>query len=160
MRFVRRGWAGILAFGLSLGLTFLSASPASAYVDPNFLRNWETGRCLDSNAAGDVYTLPCQQGNAYQTWRMVFQYVNQYDVVEIQNQATWLCLTQNFYGELETAPCGEDRSQLFYGVGSGWDNVQLLNVLYSTQCLDSNYAGSAYLLTCNGGGYQHWKLGY
>ncbi|MFB9622734.1 RICIN domain-containing protein [Nonomuraea helvata] len=31
------------------------------------LRNAATGRCLDSNGR-DVYTTPCQTGNAYQAW--------------------------------------------------------------------------------------------
>jgi hypothetical protein len=44
---------------------------SSPYGDYDFysIQDQETGRCLDSNAAGQVYTNPCQApGNAYQDW--------------------------------------------------------------------------------------------
>ena len=32
------------------------------------LVNHDSGRCLDADGAGDLYTLPCQSGNNYQVW--------------------------------------------------------------------------------------------
>ena len=44
------------------------SSPYGDY-DLYSIRDQATGRCLDSNAAGQVYTNPCQApGNAYQDW--------------------------------------------------------------------------------------------
>lgn len=49
--------------GLCLGFVTVNASPASADVSlhVDFLRNWATGRCLDSNSSGALYVLPCQE---------------------------------------------------------------------------------------------------
>ncbi|MER5432109.1 ACP synthase [Streptomyces sp. NPDC002588] len=162
-RFARRGWAAALAVGLSLGLAFITASPASAYVGSNFLRNWATGRCLDSNADGDVYTLPCQQGNDYQTWEPIYLGHTSSDLVQVKNKATGKCLQYNSYdGRLITYWCEDtwpkSANQTFYAEGS-WTYLTLRNDLSKT-CVDSNAAGSAYFLGCNGGGYQQWRLGY
>ncbi|MER5435057.1 ACP synthase [Streptomyces sp. NPDC002588] len=158
-RFAIRGWVTALALGLSLGLSFVSAGPASAYVGQNFLRNWQTGRCLDSNHNGEVYTLPCQQGNDYQTWEPVFVAHYFYDVVEVHNKATGLCLYLTAQNQLATSNCNNSSNALWIAAGS-WDVLQLQSFFNSTQCLDSNAAGSAYVLGCNGGGYQNWRLGY
>jgi hypothetical protein len=32
------------------------------------LKDVATGRCLDSNASGSIYTNPCQPTNEYQQW--------------------------------------------------------------------------------------------
>ncbi|MDX2678969.1 RICIN domain-containing protein [Streptomyces sp. NY05-11A] len=165
----RRWWAGAFALVLSLGFAFMNANPASAagsiYIKTNILRNWETGRCLDSNWDGQVYTNPCDQGNDYQTWTVVYKSHSAYDNVQIVNKATQRCLYTNDYPALvlatvpcEGVPAGQTpgKGQLWAAVGSGWDNVQLVG---AEGCLDSNRGGSAYVQGCNGGNYQHWKLG-
>ncbi len=44
-------------------------SPYQGYYYFYSIHDQQTGRCLDSNAAGAVYTNPCQApGNAYQDW--------------------------------------------------------------------------------------------
>ncbi|SHH89993.1 Cytolethal distending toxin A/C domain-containing protein [Streptomyces sp. 3214.6] len=165
----RRWWAGALALVLSLGFAFMNANPASAagsiYIKTNILRNWETGRCLDSNWEGQVYTNPCDQGNDYQTWTVVYKGHSAFDEVQIVNKATQRCLYSNDNPALvlatvpcEGVPAGQTpgAGQLWGADGSGWDNVQLKRAWW---CLDSNRGGSAYVQGCNGGNYQHWKLG-
>ena len=44
-------------------------SPYSGYYYVYSIHSQATGRCLDSNAQGQIYTNPCQApGNAYQDW--------------------------------------------------------------------------------------------
>ncbi|MEV1062060.1 RICIN domain-containing protein [Streptomyces sp. NPDC050263] len=166
----RRRWTGALAVTLSLGFAFMNANTASAaggiYVKTDILRNWETGRCLDSNSVGQVYTNPCDQGNDYQRWTVVYKGHSAFDEVQIVNKATQRCLYSNDYPSLvlATVPCegvGAGQTpgagQVWGADGSGWDNVQLKKRQW---CLDSNRGGSAYMQDCNGGNYQHWKLGF
>ncbi|WP_329222385.1 ricin-type beta-trefoil lectin domain protein [Streptomyces sp. NBC_01485] len=166
----RRWWTGALALALSLGFAFMNANSASAatyYRYVNLLRNWETGRCLDSNAVGQVYTNPCQQGNDYQTWTVVYKARMDHDIVQIVNKATQRCLYWNDKPALvlATVACEVSWTQdpsaslLWRAAGSSWDNVQLTDI-HASKCLDSNRGGSAYMHDCNGGGYQHWKLGF
>lgn len=159
----RRLRAGVLALGLSAGLAFTSAAPASAArsIGTDFLRNWATGLCLDSSDGGEsgrgfVYTNPCTQGNDYQTWSVEFQGHDTYDQVKIRNKATGLCLSRTF--GLSTLSCGDPNTE-WDGVGSDWSRVEL-RAPGAGQCLDSDSNGSAYVLGCNGGGNQKWKLGY
>ncbi|WP_050371392.1 RICIN domain-containing protein [Streptomyces acidiscabies] len=158
-----RWYAGLFSVALSLAMALVSASPASAAIGTNLLRNWETGRCLDSNGNGDVYTLPCQPGNAYQTWTVDLYRHSDYDEVTFRNNATGRCLYWAD-GSVRTAPCtssgdwGHNLS-IWRAVGSGWDNVQLTDA-GGGSCLDSNRAGNAYMLGCNGGGFQRWRLGF
>jgi Cytolethal distending toxin A/C domain len=161
----RRLWQVALALVLSLGLATVNASSASAAdIGSNFLHNWQTGRCLDSNAAGSVYTNPCQSGNGYQTWRVIYFGHTDYDIVQIRDVATGHCLWRD-NGNPIAAPCPADTAPnvggtLWRAVGSSWNLVNLTDPYADHPCLDSNYAGSVYILGCNGGGYQNWKLGY
>jgi len=162
-RLARRTATATLAVGMSVGALFMATTPASAYVGENFLRNWETGRCLDADGTGSIYTLPCQSGNAYQTWEPIYHHHNGSDVVQIKNKATGRCLHVNGHGALTTEWCndpwGVSANQQFYAIGSSWNQVELKNELFKT-CVDSNYNGAAYANGCNGGGYQKWKLGF
>lgn len=158
----RRWWTGALTLAMSLGFATLSAGPASAYVGPDLLRNWETGLCLDSGPGdeggrGQVYTNPCQPGNDYQTWNILYQGHDGHDIVMIQDKATGLCLSRQL--DVSTLPCnGAAADQRWLAVGGGWNNVQLKSS-GSGACLDSNRNRDVYTLGCNGGGYQAWKLG-
>jgi hypothetical protein len=58
--------------------------------------NVATGRCLDSNAAGKVYTLPCN-GGANQKWRTISPGWDDYDWLQIENVATGMCLFDNTF---------------------------------------------------------------
>ncbi|MFD3883187.1 RICIN domain-containing protein [Streptomyces microflavus] len=55
-----------------------------------------TGRCLDSNGAGQVYTLPCNGGN-YQRWTAVTH--------TIRNVATRNCLDARTAGGVYAPSC-------------------------------------------------------
>lgn len=164
-RDAHRWRTGAAALFLALGFSLLHTGTASAdsTIKTDLLRNWATGRCLDSDSSGSVYTLPCQSGNGYQTWSLVLVDHRDYDVVQIKNKATGRCLVQ-VDSALGTAPCSSYNQwgyqlQLWLGVGSGWDKVSLKSFAWNT-CLDSDTAGSVYPFTCNGGGYQKWKSGF
>ncbi|MFE0731679.1 ACP synthase [Streptomyces antibioticus] len=164
----RRRWCtALLALAMSLGFAFVSAGSAAAsspgdVIGTHFLRNWETGRCLDSNSAGAVYTSPCQFGNGYQTWSVIYRDHKNNDIVMIRNQATGRCLGFGTY--LATGTCLNSSQfgyglELWEGVGAGWNKVELVSSLGG--CLDSDRSGKAYVFNpCNGGGFQKWKLGF
>ncbi|WP_157876602.1 RICIN domain-containing protein [Streptomyces graminilatus] len=140
----------------------MNAGTASAYVGPNLLRNWETGRCLDSNSSGQVYTNPCQTGNDYQTWNMLFSRHDAYDIVEVQNKATGLCLRYDINRRMITANClgsGGAHAGLWAAVGSSWDKVQLKSAFGGNECVD-NTSGGVSLRGCYNTGLQLWKLGF
>lgn len=174
--FSRRWWTGVLTLVMSMGFATISASPASAlewtYIGTNFLRNWETGRCLDSNSPGAVYTNPCQQGNDYQKWQVYRVERGDYDHVVLMNQATRNCLyiPDDLGSGVSAVGCGPIidipvKPQIHWrAVGTSWNQVQFTGVDPANvnwyRCLDSNRNGSAYVQACNGGGFQKWKLGY
>lgn len=162
----RRWWTVLLTLAMSLGFATLNAPSASAayVIGTDFLRNWETGLCLNNADAGRINTQPCQSGNDRQKWSVIYQYHAGYDFVQIVNVATNQCLVWSYNGSLYAGDCnaGTWDERLWRGVGSGWNMVELtdggINDRY--QCLDSDRNGWAYLLGCNGGGYQKWRLGY
>ncbi|WP_213453687.1 RICIN domain-containing protein [Rhizomonospora bruguierae] len=161
----------VLLVGAASGL--ISASPAQAgYVGTNYLRNWATGRCLDSNAAGNVYTLPCNLpvgSNRYQTWEPIFtKKIDGFDLIQLKNVATGRCLY--FYpgtSVYTTLPCpgANNLTSVAAGVywfveGTPWYQVRFESFGGLGRCLDSNSNGNVYGLGCNSGGYQFWRFGY
>lgn len=69
--------------------------------------NGQTGWCLDSNDAGDVYSLPCQAGNQWQQWD-VFTVSEAPDwwrgVFVYRNRVTGRALQVNADGSVRTEP--------------------------------------------------------
>ncbi|MEU6348834.1 RICIN domain-containing protein [Streptomyces sp. NPDC047072] len=163
----RRWWAGAVTLAVSTGLMAVNAPTASAEVaiGTNLLRDKATGRCLDSRGSL-VYTLPCQSGNDHQTWTVIWVTHTDYDIVRFQNKATGYCLSWSGYTTdlpttwtCATGDAITDHWTRWKAVGSNWDEVQIKDERDSADCVDSNAAGDAYLLGCNGGDYQKWHLG-
>jgi hypothetical protein len=142
---------------------------ASAYTKYGQFQQVATSRCLDSNAAGAVYTLPCQAGNGWQTWMVEGPFGNSpdgYERVVIHNIGSGRCLEvfQHITGpRISTDVCGtapqNNSAMLLDARGSSWSNVQLRN-LPSGLCVDGNVQGAAYALACNytGNTFQAWRL--
>lgn len=161
------GAATLLAGVLAGPVTVVAAAEASATMLQGQFQNWATGGCLDSNFNGDVYTLPCQQGNNYQRWIIegpTFHTAG-YDEWRIQNVATGKCLWMADWfedtGKVGTSTCGSLKgliyNQSILGRGPNWSNVQLW-VPFDNRCLDTHYVGDAYARECNFGTYETWRL--
>ncbi|WP_213450830.1 RICIN domain-containing protein [Rhizomonospora bruguierae] len=166
----RSGWLArlLVAVGVLAGAVLVSASPAQAYVGPNLLRNWATGRCLDSNRNGNVYTSPCDasRGNRFQLWQPEKIGQQDHDVVRLKNVETGMCISWGRWGYpvanrgtvYTSADCIQDLGA-WEAWGTSWTMVQFRDI-HIGGCLDSNGAGEVYYLECNSSGYQKWRLGY
>ncbi|MGW2445771.1 RICIN domain-containing protein [Streptomyces sp. NPDC001675] len=165
---VRRGSRKAFTFlGRSLavlsilgGTAAMSTSSASA-AGSDFLRNWENGRCLDSNAAGEVYTNPCQFGNNYQQWQILNLHHGEfgYDVAQFKNVATGLYLRYVDYPQ--TGPYTDAQRTYWAGAGSDWQHAALLPQAGGANiCLSGDGGGIVWTEPCSGAGYQNWKYGF
>jgi serine/threonine-protein kinase len=155
--------AAVMAFATNI--TFLPPAAFAANITAapqlSILRSWATGRCLDSNTAGRVYTLPCQSGNGYQLWWQGAPFGNP---TVVENEATGMCLATNRPGALYTTHCRSAN-----GISANWTmmwdvwqrepSVWVFRHVTTGQCLDSNHAGDAYTHAC-GSNYQDWKPGF
>jgi hypothetical protein len=80
------------------------------------LVNVRTGLCLDSNAVGDVYALPCERDNRYQEWSRHWPIRGAVpdavrDLVAVySSQATGRCLSIGADHVLRTMPCGNPQA--------------------------------------------------
>jgi hypothetical protein len=70
-----------------------------------------------------------------------------------------LARSANANGNVYTLPC-QDFNQYQKWLRTGDSYVTQYVNIATGLCLDSNSAGSAYTLGCNGGGYQTWREGY
>ncbi|MEU3516855.1 ricin-type beta-trefoil lectin domain protein [Streptomyces sp. NPDC006654] len=151
---LRVAQAGMTAGAAVLAMFMVATSANAATVTSTATgtyQNKQTKRCLDSDAVGNVYTLPCGDGNRYQQWTFAY-YSN--GVNTIQNVATGLCLALELDKSIITRDgCSAADDRTWTKVG---DTRRPVN--WSSACLDSNDSGKVYALSCNGGNYQNWQL--
>ncbi|WP_155342282.1 RICIN domain-containing protein [Acrocarpospora corrugata] len=124
MRRTRNALALITTFSL---LTFGSisfASNASAFASYQ-IQSFSSFECLDSNAGGSVYALPCNSGNNFQRWTLP---AGNWATM-LKNVATGRCLDSNASGTTYTNPCSTGNSYQnwtrgnFSGGNAQWRNV-------------------------------------
>lgn len=167
-RRVRAVLATLVIAVVALGVSGVRPAPAEAadYVGVNVLRNVQTGRCLDSDFQGRVYTSPCNTAVSNQFWEPLFRgHIGGYDNVTLKNAATGRCLAYYWSGKIEMSiQCDEDPTwnseNTFYAVGSGWSNVVFAAAGPSgMMAIHSNYAGDVIPAKANYGNWQSWKFG-
>lgn len=185
-RIYRRLVAAMIGLAAVVAAVGVAASPARADVAPTgtiwyqgIIRSWAQGRCLDSNHAGEVYSIPCNFG-AYQQWRVVIWKWpdNQFPTVFIENVATGRRLaTKGTWGwntALHTVhdvlPYANDPNphpqlwRLFPAYPGKWD-AWVFSKYPSRYCLDANQPTDTtgqrpYMREGCGSNYQDWKMGF
>jgi hypothetical protein len=115
--------------------------------------------CLDSNGAGNIYTLGCNNGD-YQRWVISARGSG----LQLRDAKTSLCAGTHanhgsdgvkYRGTVYTSACDGSSAQIWVRAnerfGATFRNTS------TNECLDSDGSGAVYTQDCNGGNYQHWN---
>ncbi len=101
-----------------------------------------TGRCLDGNRDGKIYTRGCEGNNAYQQWDIGKNGSNWV----FKSQGTALCLDSGNDAKVYANNCKSDnpyqRWEFSSGDGGTYKNEK------TGLCLDSDNKGNVYALGC------------
>ncbi|MCM4083620.1 RICIN domain-containing protein [Paractinoplanes hotanensis] len=141
---------------MSAGIVIMP-SAAHAELYDFHLEHEKSGRCLDSNSQGDVYTLPCVWGNDFQTWN------KRPSSTQFQNKATGRCLDSNDSYKVYTLPCdssGGNRYQKWNSYTAEGGYSKYVNSR-TRGALDGDTKGNVYTrdddAESNYNHYQHWR---
>jgi Ricin-type beta-trefoil lectin domain len=137
--------AAVASAALLIGPAVGEASAATSTI-----RDVATLRCLDSNLANSVYTLPCNGGN-FQNW----VFAGSGTTSTVRDVSTGFCLDSNTSGQVYAIPCNGGNFQRWEISRSGGRFVDAA----TGRCLDSNTDGRVYTLPCNEGNFQNWYHG-
>ncbi len=140
-------------FALAASSVLYSPDSSAQYLYPIKLQNDATGRCLDSNAEGRVYTLACN-GGSFQKWNMVLV-PNTSNFYEMKNVATGRCLDSNEQGNVYAIACNGGPYQKWI-VTLRTNGRRSISNRATGRLLDSNAQGNVYTLPSNLSRYQLW----
>ncbi|MBB5803323.1 serine/threonine-protein kinase [Saccharothrix ecbatanensis] len=150
----------VAASAFAASITFVPPAASAATIAVNeqitVLRSWATGRCLDNNFAGNVYTLPCQSGNNFQDWHLIP--IPSLGRWLVRNPATGMCLATNRPGAIYTTACIHNWT-MHWDIREREPRVYVFRAPVAGQCLDSDRVGNAYTHVC-GSNFQDWKNGF
>lgn len=156
----RRILSGVALAATAIATLLVAGTPAHAGDEVLNFRNRATGRCLDSNSDGKVYTLPCN-GGSFQKWRLVQQ--NGPRSYWLANVATGKCLAaQEGHMLVYATGCSGGGMENYWAPTSGYarwatqNAIPVADIIIDRTTLDSNAAGDVYLEAENGGAFQFW----
>ncbi|CAL9329817.1 RICIN domain-containing protein [Streptomyces sp. enrichment culture] len=153
MRF-RTGLTGVAA----AVCTTVAMAPSAYAADPifdykNAVVNEQTGRCLDSNSTGEVYTSPCGKANPYQQWIPSWDGAYAWQLKNVQTQ---MCLGGVSEAAVRTMPCTKMYGPLQWKLRTDRATNALVNQAWPN-VLDSNSKGNVYLKAASDSNrYQSW----
>lgn len=149
----------VLVITIASVLALVAVSAPAQADSSRLLRNWATGRCLDMNYSGVVYTLGCNGGN-YQNWDLVYV-SDQAGFYALRNAQTGLYLYRDGSGVRGGSSLNQANSIYpFARSGQAWEYQAEYRFTTGNVCLDSNGNGEVYAIGCNGGGNQTWRRGF
>ncbi|MFD7664706.1 RICIN domain-containing protein [Streptomyces sp. NPDC059788] len=149
---VRLGIAGALAAVCASVVLAPSAHAADPiYGGVQTIVNEQTGRCLDSDVKGYVYTKACTDNNRYQQWHLETEGGD----LHIRNVQTGFCLTAVNGEEVRAIPCaGSYRPMSWEVIKWRGNNIRSRPLVTN---LDSDHKGNVYLKSGSlDNRYQSW----
>jgi hypothetical protein len=130
---------GSTMLAVAMGITWTDASAQAG--SAGTVQSQVTGRCLDGNREGEIYTKDCNNGS-YQSWNI---YQNGSNWV-LKSNGTALCLDSNNERKVYATPCKNDNPYQRW-VFSSSEGGKYKNEATGL-CLDSNNMGDVYTYGC------------
>ncbi|MEU8580267.1 RICIN domain-containing protein [Streptomyces abikoensis] len=152
---IRNGISGITAaVGAGLLLTVACATDATAAAPTSQYRSDGTGRCLDSDMAGYVYTKGCGRDNPFQHW---YRYDSN-GAVQLQNTKSGKCLAATSTTSVYAKNCDSNDDSQWWTEEYVTRGVVMLVNKRNRMALDSDAGGKVYLNSpWAGNQFQEWS---